>query len=126
MKLWKALIVMAGMVALASWSWAAIQNHAAHQGHAAAETQAAHQHAAGKAALCEVCGKPILPASEVTVQESTGGPVHHYRCTHCAFLAARDWLTHDLTMQARSSLANSISCGPIPTSCSVRKYSACC
>ncbi len=75
------------------WSVAVAQTHHGNHG-----TQAAQ----AKGAVCEVCSKPLVASSEVTLRSADEKQDHHYRCIHCALVAARDRFKSDVTLRAKS------------------------
>jgi YHS domain-containing protein len=92
-----ALPLMTAALLFLTWSaLVAATNHGAHRGAATASRAQA---------TCELCGKPISPQSEVTLESAADRSEHHYRCVHCALVGARDWVKGDVTITARSGVA---------------------
>ncbi len=62
--------------------------------------------AASSDGLCELCLKSIVDQFEVLLVAADGTD-HHYRCVHCALVAARDLFRGDLTLRTKSAVKGS-------------------
>jgi YHS domain-containing protein len=97
-----AAVVLLGLPFMIGWA----ANHASH---AAAPSHGNHgavapRRAAADQPACELCGKPIVARSEVVLTTAGDKAEHHYRCIHCALLAARDWQKGDVRLGAQSAV----------------------
>ncbi len=84
-----------------------LAGHNFQAGAAVAASVTEHEHKATQAekpAVCELCLKPIVSASEVVLTTSENPAKHHYRCIHCGLVAARDRFTGDVRLRTKSTV----------------------
>lgn len=89
------ILMLITLAAALSVGWSLVMAGAANHNHGAS--------AGNHAATCEVCGKPLVARSQVDLKATGETKEHHYRCIHCALVAANDWFKSDVTLRTRSA-----------------------